>query len=185
MLKCTQQDLEDYKQQGQSGKKISFSKFIAQKPENQKKIQEVNQSSKEQEVIPIADFSPLPGEDLILSDLDLSGLDLSGVSFANVQFSNCNFNQAELTGSCFESAKFKGNTSFEGATLTDSNFIGANGESVHFNGAFMPRTRMMYSNFVNSNFEEALLYSADLTGSNIEGAVLKKKLMQDMLIWKK
>ena len=68
LLKCTQQDLEDYKQQGQSGKKISFSEFIAQKPENQKKIQEVNQSSKEQEVIPIADFSPLPGEDLILSD---------------------------------------------------------------------------------------------------------------------
>ena len=38
----------------------------------------------------------------------------------------------------------------------------------------MPRARMMYSNFVNSNFEGALLYSADLTGSNIKGAVLKK-----------
>ena len=47
---------------------------------------------------------------------------------------------------------FKNGTSFIKAELTDANLIGVSCYNVDFTEALMPRVRMMYSNFDNSNF---------------------------------
>ena len=174
LLKATQEDLENYIafKKAHSEQQLSFNEFIAQKAENEEILANAQKKSPEVKIIPVADFY-FGKEYQTIKGLDLSELSLGEVNFAYVKFKDCQFEKAELTGSCFEGASFKGKTSFKEAILTDSSFVGASGQNVDFSNALMPRVRMMCSEFKGSKFEKALLYSADLTGSDIEGAVLK------------
>jgi uncharacterized protein YjbI with pentapeptide repeats len=170
-LKATAQDLEEYSRIRPSKK--SFNDFVASKPENQKTINQAKQANPEKQIIPVADFFFENKKYETIRGLDLSDLNLKGVNFSRVTFSKCKFDRSDLTGSCFEGAVLKDLTSFKNSILTDTNFIGATGHNVNFAGALMPRARMMYGEFYSCVFEGALLYSADLTGSNIEKSILR------------
>jgi uncharacterized protein YjbI with pentapeptide repeats len=173
-LNATQQDLEEFiKSQSKSRNKQSFNEFLSSKPENQEILEQAKATNPTSLIIPVGDFFYEGKGYQTLTDLDLSKLDLSGVNFARVTFENCQFDEANLTGTSFETAVFKNGTSFIKAELTDANLIGVSGDNIDFTEALMPRVRMMYSNFDKSNFNGALLYSADLTGSNIENSSLK------------
>jgi uncharacterized protein YjbI with pentapeptide repeats len=167
-LHATQQDLLKYQDINKNYRnKKSFNDFIADLPKNKELLYSAARENDSKSIIAVAYLNKEA-----IENLDLSGLDLSGVNFAETDFKGCNFKGADLTGSCLESTTFSDETSFEDAILTDVNLVGASGRKINFSNVFAPRVRMMYSQFPESNFKKGLLYSADLTGSNVESSSL-------------
>ncbi|MFQ3307546.1 MAG: hypothetical protein ACI8ZF_000799 [Candidatus Midichloriaceae bacterium] len=161
-------DLIDYKAAYNAENPISFNEYILGIREYKEQWEEFQKQYPGEDLIIVADLS---GQEI--DNIDLSGLDLSEVNFAYAKFSGCKFDNADLTASCFEGAEFSQGTSFKKSTLTDANFIGVTGAALDFTNAMMPRIRMMYSSLKRVIFEGALLYSADLTGADMEHGILR------------
>ncbi|WP_224372618.1 pentapeptide repeat-containing protein [Hyalangium versicolor] len=104
-----------------------------------------------------------------LAVLDFTGAKLAGANFAGVDLFDTIFRNANLSGVDFSKGKcFR--TVFTGANLSKARFGGVELSSARFDGADLRE----------ADFRDAKLIYADFSGADLRGALLPKKLPDNM-----
>jgi uncharacterized protein YjbI with pentapeptide repeats len=149
----------------------------------------LNNADMQKAVLRGCDMSGVKGHNLFMMYNDLSGATLSGAelhhcNFFEVDVRDANMSGASLRESAFVSAKGAG-AKLDGADCTNlrvvekSSFVGAS-----FKGANLEKANLRSTDLRQCDFSEALLGGADLSESDLEGAIFYRAVGRGALMMK-